>query len=447
MIGSAMSKLLNLAILPYITTMLTTEQYGLFDLVQTITSVALPVFTFQTIESAFRFVYLEKYERKGQVLTNVWFCIVVGTTLFVIISLIIDFLIIDIKFIYYLVIFYIFNVLMNMYQRIARSLNRNTVFALSGMIQTFSLLSFQYCLLNFWNMKAEGLIYAYALSVIVTCIYIETQVKSLQMLSIRSIKIGVIKKLIRFSAPLIPNSISWWGVSSINRLIIVATLGYSANGIFSMSNKFASVITLITNTFHLAWQEYVLIEKDNPERTHLFSGVFKHYLMIVSLITSLGILFQQLFFNILIDPAYFESYYYIPIVMIGVGISSVGSFYGAGYFAYEKTINAFFTTIVGAIVNIAMCILTVKNFGLYGIAFSSAIAYLIIWIARHHSMKKYFCINFKIRNLLLSIIVLFFSISIYYKNNNIYSIIGIAIVCVIFIAFNHKLIFRFFLDR
>lgn len=440
MIGSMLSKLLNLVMLPYISIQLNATQYGIFDLIQTISSIALPIFTLQAIEAAFRFVYLAKNQEKEQILSNVWAIIIAGTITFSVLLYIVNHTIFEIAYARYLLYYFIFNVLINMYQRIARCYNNNKVYAISGVIQTIVMLILQYVFLRFFNMKEDGLIYAYAVSAIIASVYIELSVRSLKSCNFKFINAITLKKIIKFSAPLIPNSISWWTVSSVNRIIIVSFIGYSANGIFSMSNKFASIVTMIASTFQMAWQEYGLTEKDNPNRTKLFSNVFFHFMIILFCITAGGILIQQLFFNVLISPEYTESYFYIPIVMIGVAISSINSFYGAGYFIYEKTSEAFKTTVVGATINLTLCFLLVKPFGLYGISFSGIVAYLFMWINRAITMRKYFRIIIDPLSLVVGVTVVSLSVIVFYMNNNYASIAMIILICLVFMIKYRKMI-------
>lgn len=440
MIGSMMSKLLNLIILPYISGQLTPEQYGIYDLVQTIVGVALPIFTLQAIEAAFRFVYLEKAENKGKIITNVWTIILTGTVLFTLFLYGLNVAVLHLEYVNYLAIYFVFNVFLNMYQRIARCYDNYKVYALSGVIQTFVLLFFQLFFLQFFGMNEDGLIYAYAVSVFITCVYIHFAVKEYKTGNFRDTNKETIAKIVRFSAPLIPNSISWWGVSSLNRVLIVSFISYSANGIYSMSNKFASIVTVIASTFQLAWQEYALTEKDNPERVKLFSQVFAHFTMILMFGTGIATLFQQMFFSLLINPEYAESFYYIPLVMLGVAFSSLSSFYGAGYFVYEKTKGAFKTTVACAVLNLILCFLSVFTFGLYGISMSGVIAYLVMWLMRHTSMRSYFKIEFDWESMIVALLVTVVSVGIYYCNNVWLSLFAMLLMTAILIVKYFKLI-------
>ena len=45
MIGTMLSKILNFVLLPYISVMISTEKFGVYDMVQTISSIIVPIIT------------------------------------------------------------------------------------------------------------------------------------------------------------------------------------------------------------------------------------------------------------------------------------------------------------------------------------------------------------------------------------------------------------------
>lgn len=441
MIGSMLSKVLNLLILPYISLELSSAQYGVYDLIQTIVGVALPIFTMQAIDAAFRFVYLEEQRKeKGRIISNVWFLILLGSIIFSLGAYGCNIVFLHLEYIKLLILYYIFNVFINMFQRIARCYDDNKVYAISGVIQTFVLLVMQVIFLHFFDMKENGLVYAYCISCVISCVYIEWNIGSIKDCSFRYVAKEILKKIIKFSAPLIPNSISWWAVSSVNRIIIVAALGYSANGIFSMANKFASIITMIGSTFVLAWQEYVLTNKDNVDKDKIFSQVFEVFFFILACCTAGGTLLQQIFFKTLIGVEYAESFFYIPIIMLTAAVSTLNSFWGVGYFAYEKTGGAFKTTIIGAIVNLILSFVLIRDFKLYGIAFACLLAYLVMWIMRYISMAEYFYIRIRIKEIIVPVIMVIASYYIYYLNQNLISMLATVMVCLIFVVKYRKIL-------
>ena len=64
-----------------------------------------------------------------------------------------------------------------------------------------------------------------------------------------------IKKLLIYSVPIIPSSISLWIVNLSDRLIVTYFLGASANGIYAAASKIPNLFGTVFNVFNLAWTE------------------------------------------------------------------------------------------------------------------------------------------------------------------------------------------------
>jgi len=418
-IGTALSKVLMLVVLPIITRFVTTEQYGTYDLIITVSSLFVPLFTFQMIETAYRFIYDAKGTELKTIITNVAASVVTTSVFFLLVTFAVGQIWFSLDNITYIALYYVGTVILNFYQRIARSLSMNKEYAISGFISTVTLLAFQLLIVTCTMMRVDGLIYSYFASCVISSIYLELKVKATRYIEPTSIKLSKIKEYLRFSMPLVPNSLLWWGTSAVNRLITIAFLGASANGIFSMSNKFSSIVTMVSSVIVMSWQETCIREEKNPEREKLFGDIYKFFIEIILVGTAGAILVQKYYFIRFVDPSYVEVVNYVPIVMLSTVFSSFSSFWGAGYLAFKKTKDSFKTTLLGAIINIALCFIGAKVFGLYGVAMSSVIGYLIMWVVRVVTMKKYFTMSVKHSTWIITACVLLLSCCIYYFCNEI----------------------------
>lgn len=428
-IGTALSKVLMLVVLPIITRFVTTEQYGIYDLIITVSSLFVPLFTFQIIETAYRFIYDAKESEVKTIITNVAASVIITSVVFLLITFVVGQIWFSLENIIYIALYYIGTVILNFYQRVARSLELNKEYAISGFISTITLLSFQLILVTCTSMRVDGLIYSYFISCIISSIYLELKVTAIRYINFALVKPSIIKEYLRFSMPLVPNSLLWWGTSAVNRLITIAFLGASANGIFSMSNKFSSIVTMVSSVIVMSWQETCIREEKNPERGKIFSDIYKFFLEIILIGTAGAILIQKYYFIRFVDASYIEVVNYVPIVMLSTVFSSFSSFWGAGYLAFKKTKDSFKTTLLGAIINIVLCFVGAKTFGLYGVAISSVIGYLIMWIVRVATMKKYFAMTVKHSTWIITACVLLLSCCIYYFCNELICLILSIMLC------------------
>lgn len=413
-IGTTLSKVLNILFLPFISIYLSPEQYGIYDIIQNVSALLLPIFTFQLIEAAYRFTFNATKEKIKQTLSNIFFTVLLLSIFFITLTLIIGNYFYPFEYTIYIVCYYVSTMFLNLYQRITRSLGKSKEFAISGIIQTIVFLGAQYVILKYTNYKLEGIIFSFMLSIFITCIYLERKTKTIKFISFKELNQKRIKEYLKFSIPLIPNSMLWWATSSLNRIIIVHFLGYELNGIYAMSNKFTLIITTISSIVTMSWQELCIKEYDNNNSSELFSKIFNAYITMIFFLTACATLVQKTYYIHFIDKLYLESIKYIPIIMYGVAFSSMASFYGVGYVAHKKTKDSFKTTTIGAIINVVLCCIGAKKFGLYGVSIGTMLGYGSIWIIRKITMKSYFKFNVEKNKLIMILFISILTILSYY---------------------------------
>jgi O-antigen/teichoic acid export membrane protein len=390
MIGNATSRLLQLLLLPIITGLLLTTEYGYYDLVISTISLVLPLFTLQLVEALFKYLFKINESEKGIIVSTAVVFLFLGTALFAAFIFIVN------KFTgviqYPTLIFFHYSTFtaMAFYQKITRSLQKNTSFAISGVMHTFVLICTQLLFLLVLNMRVEGLLAANVIANLSCVVYLENVTHASKVVSLRNVRINTLKELLRFSAPLVPNSIVWWFVSSVNRYFITYFLGIGYNGIFSIANKFPSLLSFITSVFQMAWQESAIMESDSESRINFYSDVFNTYikLLITGMIAILPLI--KIVMPYLVDISYMSGMVCVPPLLAGVVFASFSQFYGVGYLAFNKTKDAFSTTIIAAIINSIFCISLIPVIGLLAPAIGTMLAFAVQWCYRIFQMKSYF---------------------------------------------------------
>ena len=64
----------------------------------------------------------------------------------------------------------------------------------------------------------------------------------------------LIKAMVKYSVPMIPNSISWWISNSSDKYMLTAFCGVAVTGIYSVAYKIPTFLTTFTTIFMSAWQ-------------------------------------------------------------------------------------------------------------------------------------------------------------------------------------------------
>lgn len=205
----------------------------------------------------------------------------------------------------------------------------------------------------------------------------------------------ITKDMIRYSLPLIPNTICWWVINSVDRYMIRFYLGSDANGIYSMSTKYPAIVTMITSIFYLAWQESAIKEYDTPNRNQFFSAVFNKYNKLLLSTVIVCIPFIKAFLMFIMEQSYKSAWKYTGFLMIGCSFSALCTFLGIGYNISKDTKKALYTTSVAAITDALINLFFMKKYGLQIASISTFISYFILFIIRMFDCRKYFKLDIK----------------------------------------------------
>jgi O-antigen/teichoic acid export membrane protein len=440
MIGQMTSKLFQFLILPLITSVLLTEEYGMYDLVVATTSLVIPLVTLQTTEALFRFVLKAAEKEKKLIISTV-----VQYSLLVIVLMGLAFLFIKwvggiIDYPLYIFGYVALMIGYNLYGKFSRAVGDNFAFAVSGVIYTIVMLAVQLVAVYYFKMRVEGMLLSNIAACFVAIIYIEFRCKMHKYISFNIFSFNMLKDIFKFSLPLVPNSICWWFVSACNRYIISICIGIGANGIFTVSNKFAQVLAVGVAVFQMAWQESAILESDNKAKQKFYNKTFDMYFTFLMTLTLVAMPIFKIAFPYMVDESYLSGMYIIPILLASTLMSSFSQFYGVGYYTASKTIGAFTTTVIAAGVNCTLTIALIWRFGLFAPAIGSLFAFLIQWLMRIRQMKAYFHINLNISKILfLSCCYLVVSVS-YYMDSVLVQAFMVGASCVFFLLMNKKLL-------
>lgn len=438
-LGKVCTQLISFFLLPLYTGYLSTKQYGTVDLIQTYVRLLVPLITIELEMGVFRFLIDARGREKDtkEVMTNNFTILFLSLFLFSVVYLVVtQFVKIDYRF---LILFDVFicTITGNLLQ-VARGFGKTLDYSIACIITGVTTVLLNILLIVFMGMRVPGMVISMAVANGFGALYLFIKLKMYKYFKRELVDKLLIKKMIKYSAPLVPNSLSWWIVSVSDRSIVSAILGTAANGIYAVSNKFPTLLSSIFAIFNMSWCESATLHIDSSDRDEFFSDICN---TIVKLFTSLGvglIACMPFVFPILINAKYDAAYIYIPILTLGVVFNVGVSLYSSIYIAKKMTKQVASTSVMGAITNIVVNVLLIKYIGLYAAAFSTMIAYFIMMVYRHFDLKKYLNIKYE-KGLFVKIISIFtFTLILYYQRDMYLDILNLFVVVIYSIVINKE---------
>ena len=428
-IGKICTQLITFLLLPVYTAVLSNEEYGVVDLLNTLTSLLLPIVTLQIEQGIFRYLIdcRENNEKQIKLITTIIRFMIIQSIACIVIFLCVSPFIHN-EYKYFLMANLLMGIFSSLLLQICRGLGDNATYAIGSFITGAFTVVLNVIFIVAFRWGAYGMLGATAISNFICAVYIFLKRKIYKYIKPKQFDKTILKEIIKYSVPLIPNMISWWIVSASDRTIISAVIGIAQNGIYSAANKFSGVFTTLYSVFNLTWTESASININSEDRDEFFSKILDFVIRFFGCLCLGTIAVMPFAFNILINEKFAEAYYQIPILILGSVFNILVSFVGSIYVAKKLTKEIAKTSIISAVINIFVNIALIKSIGLYAASISTVIAYALMFIYRWIDVKKY--VKFNVNKILMFALTIMYGITIftYYLKNSMISVIVLGIV-------------------
>ena len=431
-IGKVCTQMVSFFLLPIYTAILTTEEYGVVDLLNTLVSLLLPLITLQIEQALFRYLVDNRnnLEEKKEIISTVLFTITIQSAIYLIIFLIVSPLINN-NYKYFLATNVIASIFSSVMLQTSRGLGDNKNYAIGSFITAAFTVIFNVLFIVVFKFGAYGMLAASLLANVICVIYLFFANKIYKYLKITKYRKELLKKLFKYSIPLVPNSLSWWVFNASNRVIVSAILGVGMNGILAASNKFSGVVITIYNIFNMAWTESAALYINDNDRDKFFNNVINTVLKFFITICFGIIVIMPFIFNIIINEKFAEAYNQIPILMIACIFNVTLGLLTVIYIAKKDTKTIAKTSVSSAIINIIIDLTLIKFIGLYAASIATLVAYFLVAIQRYIDInKRFFKVNLDKKYIELSIIIGIIICISYYSKITIFNIISVIIVLI-----------------
>lgn len=441
-IGTLVPKIFTFLLLPILTKYLLPDEYGIYDLMISVIAILVPVVTLQIQQAIFRYLIAEKSKEKqkiyiGSSIIYLSVFLVLGCTLIAIISPLFS---INSQVAYQISIIVFLESLYYVLGQTLRGLGKNvkyTVAIIINSILNFSLVGVFVVLLG---KGINGVILSMISAFLISDIYMLFQKEIIECIHLQFYSSNIVKKMLKYSLPIVPSSISFWIVNFSDRIIVTSLMGVVANGIYAVSTKIPQLYMSMYNIFNLAWTETAARSSDDADATQYYSEIFCNMFNLLIGVILLLTTFSPIMFDFFVDDKYSEAYWQMPILFWGVLFNSLVAFYGSIYIALKETKNIAASSLIGAAINILINIIFIRFIGLYAASISTVCSYFIILLYRYYDIKKIIALDYNYKQIIIGYLA-FGIVTIICYINSIYSMIIAVLIAVIYnVKFNKNFV-------
>lgn len=398
-LGSLASKFITFFLVPIYTSVLSTSEYGTIDLVATVCTVLAPVLMFNIGESVMRFS-LDKDANKSKIISIGVIILAIAIGLSILIFPICALIGYN-NYSIYIFLYTISIICSQIFLCYLRGKELITQYAVANALQTLLVAILNITFLLVLKMGVKGYFLAYIMSYFVITLYCVVVGKVRNDLKCFNLDIRLMREMIKYSAVLIPNTFMWWIMNSSDRIMVSSMVGVAANGVYAISYKLPTFISSLMQIFNQAWGYSAIKEKDAKDEAEYNNEIFK-VLISCSMLLGIGLLtFGKPFLRVYVSKAYFESWKYMPFLMIGCVYMTLGTFMSTSYSVHKDSFGFLMSATVGALCNIVLNFILIPIWGIYGAAIATCVSYIAVFTFRLFHTKKYIKYNVKIKQFIL----------------------------------------------
>ncbi|HEV4835240.1 TPA: oligosaccharide flippase family protein [Streptococcus pneumoniae] len=383
------SKILIFLLVPIYTRVLTTTEYGFYDLVYTTIQLFVPILTLNISEAVMRFLMKDGVSKKS-VFSIAVLDIFIGSIAFALLLLVNNlFSLSDLisQYSIYIFVIFVFYTLNNFLIQFSKGIDKIGVTAISGVISTAVMLAMNVILLVVFDWGLLGFFIANVCGYVIPCIYIVSRLRLWELFEIKIDK-KLQWEMVYYALPLVLNILSWWVNNTSDRYIVTAIVGIQASAIISVAYKIPQILSTISAIFIQSWQVSAIKIQEDKSDTTFVSNMLLYYNALLLIIASGIILFVKPISNILFGISFYSAWELVPFLIISSLFNAISGCIGAIMGAKMDTHNIAKSALVGMIANIILNIVLTFLMGPQGITISTLIASFLIFYMRKDSVKE-----------------------------------------------------------
>ena len=407
-LSSFATKLLSFFLVPLYTNVLSTTEYGIYDIFNTTIGVLLPILTLNIQESVMRFAMDNSYDKKSIISIGIKYF--TRGTIIVTFGLGVNYITgwssLAKEYIVFFFLMYLSQALSGVVLAYARGSDYIAELSISSVVNSVVVITCNIVFLTVFKWRLIGYFLANIIGPLFQSIYLLWITKSFSAIRISNRNKCNEKEMLAYCRPIIANSIAWWVNNTSDRYIVIYFCGLAENGIYSVASKIPSILNIFQGIFSQAWTLSAVRDFDRNDENHFFANTYKIYNCLMVIICSLIILSDKLLSKLLYAKDFYIAWKYVPWLSIAIIFGAMSGYIGGFFSAVKKSKIFAQSTIIGAIVNIVLNIILTPIMGALGAAIATTVCYFVTWVFRYIHSRKIIRMKVNLVRDILSYIIL-----------------------------------------
>lgn len=394
-VGGMATKLVQFLLLPLYTSVLSTGEYGTVDYINTIALFLVPVVSVLMDEALFRFLIdcHNEVDRK-RVVTCSCAVMMFGCVVFAL-------LMVGAWFVLrpgnlgWVVALVVAQALLQMTGAVLRGFGKTPSYALMNFVASVVTIVLNVVFIAVLRWSVVGMLSATVIAQGGTAVAFLVRERAWRYVEPASYDVRYAVSLVRYSLPLVPNKISWTIMNMVDRLIIMNVMGAGAAGVYAVSYKFPNVMDTVYGFFYQSWKESSARALGSEgDEVAFYNAVYRALRRFMAAVVLVMTAHMPLVYGLLVDGDYREGMLYVPILLLATYYSNISGFYGGIFTAHRDTGIMGTTTVVSALLCLALCFVLIPAIGLWGASLATLVStftvneYRLARVRRHAELDR-----------------------------------------------------------
>ena len=385
-LGGLAIKAVSLVLMPLYTTALTAGEYGTAELLNSAIEIVLPLLSLGVVEALYRFSIdddVPKDELFAGSLVVLGVGVVCAGGLCALGSVLWDMEHAGSFFVLFCSV-----CVFKATTQLARGLGHVRRFVVYGLINALAMVVATYLLLVRARLGVEGYLWSFTIGYLVGGVVAFLGSAEYRLLAPFRVDRALLRRMLVYSLPLVPNLLSWWLVSVSGRYVVLWGSGLVAAGLFTAASKMPALVNIVASVFQQAWQYSTAREIDSPDRGAFFGVVMRGYSLATLTVAGLVIALNRPISRVMLQAEFAEGWRYVPLLMLVASFGVISIFFESFYQALKNSGVLMASTALGAVVNVILGVALVPFMGPWGAGLAGAMSYMLVLVVRARDLGR-----------------------------------------------------------
>ncbi len=390
-LGTFLPRLINFFTTPLITANTTTLGYDTITLTtSTVISMIVPVISMQIEQAIYRFLIDAKSadEQKTAITTGISYIFAIMAVV-IIVGTLLPIPVFGGVWKLVLIVYVLSEIMACQSRFVLRGFSKYRQYSFQAAL--IVILNFVFILITLvgFDLGYGGVVLSLTLANVFGILYVVLTGKIYQYYRFKYFNGDILKKMLQYSFPFLPNNIAWYINTTSDRWLLKIFVGGGAAGIYQASNIIPSLVNLIYPAFNMAWMESAIKSVDDDDREIYYRKMFRILFRLLAAGSVALMIIAPLLYRILIrNSELYEGFVYTSLLIGAVFIYSLAQFLGSIYVALKKTRNMTISTTISAVINALINLALMPFFGFEIAVYSTFISNASLLAYRVYDLNR-----------------------------------------------------------